>query len=80
MKIQKVTKESFDVIGKEGSTLDGNGFIQRLWEEATSDFDQIQHLAKKDADGNITGMWGAMSDMTHSFKPCPAPTRLCCAH
>ena len=30
MNIEKVTKGSFTVIGKEGSTLDGEGFIQRL--------------------------------------------------
>lgn len=69
MKIQKAIRESFSVIGKEGSTLDGDGFIQRLWKEANSDFGQIQHLAKRDVNGNIVGMWGAMSDMTHSFKP-----------
>ena len=27
----KVTKKAFAVIGKEGSTLDGEGFIQKLW-------------------------------------------------
>lgn len=69
MKIQKCIKESFVVIGKEGSTLDGDGFIQRLWEEANSHFEQVQHFAKKDVDDNIVGIWGAMSDFTHSFKP-----------
>lgn len=28
MKIEKCTKESFVVIGKEGTTNDGNGFIK----------------------------------------------------
>ena len=28
-----------------------------------------QHLAKKDVNGNIVGMWEVMSDLTHSFKP-----------
>ena len=27
----KVIEEKFVVIGKEGSTLDGEGFIQKLW-------------------------------------------------
>lgn len=29
----KVIKEKFVVIGKEGSTSDGDGFIQKLWED-----------------------------------------------
>lgn len=32
MKIERCEKESFVVIGKEGSTLDGAGFIQISWE------------------------------------------------
>ena len=69
MKIEKCIKEAFVVIGKEGSTLDGKNFIQKLWEDANSHFGEIQHLAKKDEYGNIVGIWGAMSDFTHSFKP-----------
>ncbi len=38
MRIEKCVKESFVVIGKEGSTLDGEGFIQRLWADANSHF------------------------------------------
>lgn len=69
MKIEKQTKPSFSVIGKEGSTLDGQGFIQKLWEDANSHFNEVQSLAKKDESGNLVGIWGAMSDCTHSFKP-----------
>ena len=69
MKVEKCIKESFVVIGKEGSTLDGEGFIQRLWIDANSHFGEIQHLAKKDENGNISGIWGAMSDFSHSFYP-----------
>ena len=47
MKIEKIIKGSFAVIGKEGSTSDGDGFIQKLWEDANSHFEQIAHLAKK---------------------------------
>ena len=36
MKIEKVRKESFTVIGKEGSTLQGEGFIQKLYDEANA--------------------------------------------
>ncbi len=69
MKIEKCTKDSFVVIGKEGSTLEGDGFIPKLWEDANSHFTEVQHLAKKDENGNILGVWGAMSDMSRSFQP-----------
>ena len=69
MKIEKVIKDSFTVIGKEGSTSDGDQFIQKLWEEANSHFAEIAHFAKRDEKGNPVGIWGAMSDFTHSFKP-----------
>ena len=69
MKIERCEKESFVVIGKEGSTLDGAGFIQRLWDDANSHFEEVQHLAKKDENGKLGGIWGAMSDFSRSFQP-----------
>ena len=69
MKIEIRTKASFSVIGKEGATLDGQGFIQKLWEDANSHFGEVQPLAKKDEKGTLVGVWGAMSDNTRSFKP-----------
>ena len=69
MKIEKCKKESFVVIGKEGSTSDGEGFIQKLWDDANSHFGEVAHLAKKDENGNIGGIWGAMSDFSRSFRP-----------
>lgn len=69
MEIKRCIKETFSVIGKEGSTDDGAGFIQRLWNDANSHFAEIEHLAKRDEVGNISGIWGAMSDCSHSFKP-----------
>lgn len=69
MNVERCVKTSFVVIGKEGSTLDGAGFIRRLWADANSHFGEIQHLAKKDENGNISGIWGAMSDFSHSFRP-----------
>lgn len=69
MKIERITKPSFCVIGKEGSTLDGPGFIQKLWQDANSHFAQVEALAKRDEQGNLVGIWGAMSDLTRSFKP-----------
>ena len=69
MNIQICIKESFTVIGKEGSTKDGAGFIQRLWEDANGHFGEVAKLAKKDEEGNLLGIWGAMSDFSHSFLP-----------
>ena len=69
MQIQRCKKDSFIVIGKEGSTSDGANFIQTLWNNANSHFEEIQHLAKKNKNGNINGIWGAMSDFSRSFHP-----------
>ena len=69
MKIERCKKESFIVIGKEGATTDGAGFIQKLWDEANSHFGEIQNLAQKDENGNLSGIWGAMSDFSRSFQP-----------
>ena len=64
-----VVKEKFAVIGKEGSTMDGEGFIQKLWDEANSHFGEVAGLAKKDANGRLVGIWGAMSDFSRRFQP-----------
>lgn len=69
MKYEKCIKESFIVIGKEGSTKDGSGFIEKLWKEANTNFNEVAHFAKKDEAGNIVGIWGAMSDFSRSFNP-----------
>lgn len=69
MIVETCIKESFVVIGKEGSTLDGEGSIQRAWADANAHFEEIRQLAKKDADGTILGLWGAMSDFSRSFRP-----------
>lgn len=69
MKIEKITKPAFSVIGKEGSTMDGEGFIQNLWQDANSHFAEIAHLVKTDDAGAPVGVWGAMTDFSHSYKP-----------
>ncbi len=69
MRVKRCTKKAFAVIGKEGSTDDGTGFIQRLWKETNSHFNEVTDLAEKDENGNILGIWGAMSDFSHSFHP-----------
>ena len=69
MKIEKVRKESFTVIGKEGSTLQGESFIQKLYDEANAHFNEIAMLARKDEQGNLYGIRGLMSGFSRSYKP-----------
>ena len=69
MKIETYTKEAFAVIGKEGSTAEGEGSIQRLWNEANAHFAEVAALAKKDENGALVGVWGAMTDLSRSFRP-----------
>ena len=69
MNMEKCMKEAFAVIGKEGSTEDGPGFVQSLWTDANTHFAEVAHLAKKDENGNLVGIWGAMTDFSRSFRP-----------
>lgn len=69
MNMEKCMKEAFAVIGKEGSTEDGPGFVQSLWAEANAHFAEVAHRAKKDENGNLVGIWGAMTDFSRSFLP-----------
>lgn len=69
MHIEKITKPAFYVIGKEGSTEDGSGFVQRLWAEANGHFAEVAELAKKDSCGGLIGIWGAMTDFSRSYQP-----------
>ena len=69
MKIETVIKASFAVIGREGSTEEGPGFVQNLWADANSHFPEVASLAKKDETGIPVGIWGAMSDFSRSFQP-----------
>lgn len=69
MKPDRCVKQSFAVIGKQGSTSDGEGFIRRLWEDANGHFSEVASLAKKDTQGNLCGIWGAMSDRSLAFLP-----------
>lgn len=68
MEYKKISLPAFSVIGKEGSTCDGEGFISRLWEKANSAFGEVAHLAAKGEDGTIR-VWGLMSDMAMTFRP-----------
>lgn len=67
--MQIVRKAQVTIIGKEGSTRDGEGFIQRLWDDANSHFSEIAHLVRRDEQGALMGVWGAMSDFSCSLQP-----------
>ena len=67
--MEKILKRAFCVIGKPGSTDDGEGFIARLWENANSHFDEVSQLADRDANGGLRGVWGVMTDMDFTFAP-----------
>ena len=67
--MERIIKPAFAVIGLEGSTADGPGFIAALWEKANARFGEVAHLSKTHADGSLCGVWGAMSDMGRSFQP-----------
>ena len=69
MATQTRVKESFSVIGKEGSTRDGEQFVRKLWAEVEARFSEVASLAKKDENGGIVGLWGVMSDLSRSFQP-----------
>lgn len=69
MSAERIVKERFTVIGREGSTAEGDGFIGKLWDEANARFAEIEHLCKRDASGAFAGFWGAMSDFSRKFKP-----------
>ena len=42
MEYKIVNKPAFSVIGRQGSTEDGEGFIARPWQEANENFPEVQ--------------------------------------
>jgi hypothetical protein len=48
-------KASFSVIGREGSTDEGEGFVQRLWADANEHYAEVSALAKHDERGRPLG-------------------------
>ena len=69
MNVELISKSAFSVIGREGSTADGEGFVQQLWAEANAHFDEVAPLVKRDENGGSVGFWGAMTDFSRSFRP-----------
>jgi hypothetical protein len=56
MCFKKCVKEAFSVIGKEGSTDDGIGFIQKLLNKANNHYKEIELLVKKNEKRNPVAM------------------------
>lgn len=69
MNIECCALPTITVVGREGSTHDGPGFIQNLWADANEHFGEIAHLVKRNSDGLPVGFWGAMSDFSRTFLP-----------
>ena len=69
MNIERLILPATTVIGREGSTCDGPGFIQRLWAEANEHFSEIESLVKRGENGAPAGFWGAMTDFSRRFLP-----------
>lgn len=67
--LRHITLPQLVVIGKEGSTDDGPDFVNALWQDANEHFAEIAPLARKNLQGQLVGIWGAMSDMSRSFRP-----------
>ncbi|MDP5276719.1 GyrI-like domain-containing protein [Chengkuizengella axinellae] len=70
MEVKIIEKKSFTVIGKLGQGLakEGPKWIPQLWQEANSNFNEINNLAKLDSTGSIVGIWGIMSDVEENFE------------
>jgi len=60
--------DAFSVIGKEGASQEGEGFVQKLWQDTNSHFDEIAHLAKRSEEG-LAGFWGLMTGPKREFEP-----------
>ena len=69
MNIKIVEKEAFYLIGKEADSNQTGYWIKELWQEVDKNFSEILKFAKKDKDGSIAGIWGAMSDFSRAFLP-----------
>lgn len=69
--MERWTKPAFAVIGIEGMNPapDGASVVPGLWDEANSRFPEVAPLAKTNADGSLTGVWGAMTDVKRAFQP-----------
>ncbi len=69
MNTKIIFKDKFSVIGKMGMGCSSNPaeWIPQIWDDANSNFAQIKSLVKYDENGNMQGLWGAMSDVDETF-------------
>lgn len=67
--MEKIVMNAFCVIGKVGSSEQGEGFVQKLWQDANGHFNEVADLAKKDENGELVGIWGAMTDFSFAYQP-----------
>lgn len=68
--VEIVEKGQFSVIGKMGQGPAGEGakWISLLWQDANANFAEISTHLKLNAEGDIAGIWGAMSDVDDKFE------------
>jgi hypothetical protein len=59
--------DSFALLGKEGSSAEGPGFVDKLWNEAERGLPEIGPALKTDKFGPL--YWGAMSSFARDLGP-----------
>lgn len=66
-----VRKDGFSVIGRlgQGPSRFGQVWVRPLWRDLKQEFEAIVHLVRRGADGELTGMWGLMSDASRYLEP-----------
>ena len=69
LSVERVVRPAFSVMGKEGGSDDGDGFIARLWAEANAGFSEVAPLAVTETGGTPAGVWGLMTDYGRRFLP-----------
>ncbi len=69
MEPDRITITPRTLIGKEGDTAEGEGFIERLWAEANSRFGEIAPMVRMTEEGMPVAIWGAMTDRGRRFLP-----------
>ena len=69
LEMEHIFMPAVSIIGREGSTAEGEGFIARLWSELEAHYSEIAHLVDTDEHGTPCGFWGAMSDTERTFAP-----------
>ncbi len=66
-KAKIVDLNSFSLLGKEGSTSEGPGFVERLWDKAERGVPEILPSLKTGRYGPV--YWGAMSSFARDLSP-----------